>query len=224
MNQDTWRRINLQIALDVGDTASLLQIGRQVAEHADWIEIGTPWIMQEGMAPVRAMREMLPDKTIFADLKIMDAGEHEAGIGFSAGADIVTVLGAASDATICGAIRAAHFHGRKVMVDLIQVTDVFRRLQQVLEFGAHYVGLHNAFDDLEAGLNPSTDIARYTAEAPQAVVIGGGIGPHNIAAIARNRPHTIIVGRLVTGAPDPGQAALELRRILDNLEETAGKS
>jgi len=30
---------------------------------------------------------------VLADLKIMDAGEHEANLAFEAGADIVTVLG-----------------------------------------------------------------------------------------------------------------------------------
>ena len=219
MNQNTSKRINLQIALDVGDSASLLRIGREVAEHADWIEVGTPWIMQEGMAPVRAIREMLPGKHIVADLKIMDAGEHEAGIGFSAGADIVTVLGAASDATISGAIRAAHVHDGKVMVDLIQVVDILERLQQVMRLGAHYIGLHNAFDDLEAGLLPASNIAQFTAFAPQSIIIGGGIGSHNIAAIARHHPHTIIVGRSVTGASNPGQAAKELRRILDHIDD-----
>ena len=216
MNKDTRTSINLQIALDAGGTDSLLQIGRAVAPYAGWIEVGTPWIMQEGMAPVRRVREMLPDHVIVADLKIMDAGEHEAGIGFNAGADIVTVLGAASNATISGAIRAARVHGRKVMVDLIRVADTTARMQEVLQMGAHYVGLHNAFDDLESGLDPEADISRFTALAPGLVIIGGGIGPHNIAAIARHQPCTIIVGRAVTGAPDPAQAAAQLRRILDS--------
>ena len=42
-----------------------------------------------------------------ADLKIMDAGEHEANLAFNAGADIVTVLGVAHDETIRGVVRAA---------------------------------------------------------------------------------------------------------------------
>ena len=218
MKQEPANRINLQIALDVGDSASLMKIGRQVAEYADWIEVGTPWIMQEGMAPVRAMREMLPDKIIFADLKIMDAGEHEAGIGFSAGADIVTVLGAASNATISGAIRAASRCGGKIVVDLIQVREPARRLQEVIQLGAAYIGLHNGFDDLQSGLQLDSDIARYTTLAPGVVSIGGGIDALNIAAIARHRPHTIVVGRAVTGAADPGKAAQELRRILDSLD------
>ena len=167
---------------------------------------------------MRAMREMLPGKTIFADLKIMDAGEHEAGIGFSAGADIVTVLGAASNATISGAIRAAYAHGKKVMVDLIQVVDTLSRTQEVLQMGAHYVALHNAFDDLESGLSPDANISRFTELAPESIIIGGGIGPHNIAAIARHHPHTIIVGRAVTGAANPGKAAQELRSILDHID------
>ena len=45
-----------------------------------------------------------PTATLLADLKIVDAGELEAQIGFDAGADIVTVLGVAHDVTIQGAL------------------------------------------------------------------------------------------------------------------------
>lgn len=222
MDQSGSRRTNLQVALDFGDSACLLPVARQVAAHADWIEAGTPWLMLEGMGPVRALREMLPNKIIVADLKIVDAGEHEAEIGFKAGADIVTVLSMASDATISGAIHAANEHGGKVIVDLLQEADIVGRLQEVLKLGAHYIGLHNAFDDLEAGLKPTSDIAHIIHLAPHSIVVGGGIGSHNIAAIAKHRPCTIIVGRSVTGASSPGKAAEALRAILDNLGNDAG--
>lgn len=216
MNHKTTPKINLQIALDIGGTDSLLRIARAVSPYADWIETGTPWIMQEGISTVHRLREILPEHVIVADLKIMDAGQHEAAIGFSAGADIVTVLGAASNATISGAIQAAHSFGKSIMVDLIQVANPFARLQEVLQMGAHFVGLHNAFDDLQSGLHPEEDISRFTGLAPGKVIIGGGIDAGNIAAIARCQPCTIIVGRAVTGAPDPARAAADLRRILDS--------
>ena len=218
LKQAPYKKINLQVALDVGETASLLGIAHEVAEHVDWFEAGTPWIMSEGMRAVRALREEFPNRIIVADLKIVDAGEFEAGIGFKAGADIVTVLGMASDATIRGAIQAANHHGGKVIVDLLQVSDIVGRLKEILELGAHYVGIHNAFDDLESGLEPTSDIAHITKIAPNAIVIGGGIDSHNIKAIGHHRPCSIIVGRSVTAASNPGAAAKEFRTILDNIQ------
>ena len=52
----------------------------------------------------------------------MDAGETEADIAFSAGADIVTAMAvAAADATIAGALDSARTHGKRLMVDMMQV-------------------------------------------------------------------------------------------------------
>lgn len=58
---------------------------------------------------------------MLADLKIMDAGEHEASLAFAAGADIVTVLGLSADSTVSGAVAAARAAGggRLVMADMI---------------------------------------------------------------------------------------------------------
>ena len=43
MDQSGSRRTNLQVALDFGDSACLLPVARQVAAHADWIEVLFPW-------------------------------------------------------------------------------------------------------------------------------------------------------------------------------------
>jgi 3-keto-L-gulonate-6-phosphate decarboxylase len=67
---------------------------------------------------VRRLKAAFPESLLLADLKIMDAGEHEAGLGFGAGADIVTVLSAAHDETIRGCVRAARRSGgrKEIMV------------------------------------------------------------------------------------------------------------
>src|SRR5690554_5121426 len=107
-------QVKLQLALD-----GTLDAARAVLEAAhsyvDVIEIGTPLIFREGVAAVRWARAAYPGKAILADLKIMDAGEAEAAIAFEAGAGVVTVLGAAADATVCGAVRAARQHGGQIM-------------------------------------------------------------------------------------------------------------
>jgi len=217
VSQNKKERINLQIALDAGDSASLLSIAQATAAYADWMEAGTPWIMWEGIEAVRALRRLLPGETIIADLKIMDAGEYEAGIGFQAGADIVTVLSVAGDATIQGAVRAARNHGGKVLVDMLQERDMAKRIPEVLQMGAHYIGLHNAYDVPEADKEELAEIRSYGRLAPGRIVVAGGINLDNIAEIAQYHPHAIIVGRAVTAAKDPTIVAREIREILDDL-------
>jgi 3-hexulose-6-phosphate synthase len=215
MPQEKADRVRLQIALDFGDTSSLLHIGRQVADYVDWIEAGTPWMMAEGMRAVRALRDAFPDKSIVADLKIVDAGKHEAEIAFAAGADMVTVLGVASDATIRDTLLAARDYGHKVVLDLLQVRHLAERVREVMELGVHYVVVHTGHDDLKAGLEPWSDLALVSRLAQASIVVAGGVGAHNIERISAYRPYAIVIGRSVTEAPDPRTAAKQLREIVD---------
>lgn len=115
--------MKLQVAMDVATLDEALVLSRQVAEYVDIIELGTPLIKHEGVAAISALKSAYPDKIIFADMKTADAGELEADIAFNAGADLVTVMGAADDDTIKGAVASARNHGKGVVADMITVQD-----------------------------------------------------------------------------------------------------
>lgn len=208
-------RTNIQIALDFGDSRTLLRIAARVQEHVDWIEVGTPWLMAEGVAAVRKVRRAFPKHVVVADLKIVDAGDHESRLGFAAGADIVTVLGSASDETIREAIHAAEENNGLVMVDLLNVLDPAGRARQVMGLGADLVVIHAGYDDLLAGKGGHTGLAAAGEAAPGATVVGGGIGPNNVAQICRYRPAAIIVGRAITASNDPVGTARQIRQNAD---------
>ncbi len=115
----------LQIALD-GDLPAALDALARVHPYVGIAEVGTPLIFREGMRALRLIRAAYPQLTLVADLKIMDAGHAEAGIAFEAGADCVTVMALASDATIAGALHSARSHGKRVMIDMMQVAAPWR--------------------------------------------------------------------------------------------------
>ncbi len=111
--------MQIQFAIDTLTTEAALDLAAKAAPSVDVLELGTPLIKAEGLSVITAMKQAHPDKTVFADLKTMDAGELEADIAFAAGADLVTVLGVAGDSTIRGAVAAAEKHGKGIVVDLI---------------------------------------------------------------------------------------------------------
>ena len=80
----------------------------EARESLDIIEVGTPFVMEYGLAPVRKLKQAFPEKLILADLKIADAGYYEAAAAFKSGADIATVLAVTDDATIRNAMTAAY--------------------------------------------------------------------------------------------------------------------
>ena len=127
-----------------------LDILSAVHPHIDIAEIGTPLVFREGMKALRRIRAEYPQPALTADLKIMDAGKAEADIAFDSGADLVTVMAVAADATIAGALNSAAAHGKRVMVDMMQVADTRARALELASLGCDLLCLHTAHDQQAA--------------------------------------------------------------------------
>lgn len=206
--------MKLQVAMDVLTTADALALAGKVAEHVDIIELGTPLIKAEGLRAVTAIKAAHPDKTVFADLKTMDAGELEADLAFTAGADLVTVLGAAGDSTIVGAVAAATKHGKGVVVDLIGIADKVTRAREVTELGAVFVEMHAGLDEqAEPGFTLATLLNQgETARVPFS--LAGGVSVATIASVQRAGARVAVAGGAIYGAEDPAAAAAALRAAI----------
>lgn len=206
------RRILLQLALDRGESPGLLGIARAADPFVDWIEAGTPWILAEGLGAVRELRRAFPGKPIVADVKIADAGAMEAAMAFAAGANMVTVLGLAGDATLKGAVAAGERFGGKIFVDLIHIHDPARRARQAIQLGASGVVYHVAHDDWVEG---SGRLTHPRPEVGSALVIAGGLQLEDVPLVAAWHPVAIVIGRAITEATDPSAAARAFREALD---------
>jgi 3-hexulose-6-phosphate synthase len=206
--------MKLQVAMDVLTTADALALAGAVAAHVDIIELGTPLIKAEGLRAITAIKQAHPDKIVFADLKTMDAGELEAGMAFTAGADLVTVLGTAGDSTIVGAVKAATQHNKGVVVDLIGVADKVSRAREVIALGAEFVEMHAGLDEqAEAGFSLDSLLsAGESAKVPFS--LAGGVSVATIAAVQRAGASVAVAGGAIYGADDPAAAAAELRAAI----------
>lgn len=207
--------MKLQLALD-GDFRESMEVLTRVRPYIDIAEIGTPLIFREGLAAARRLRQVFPDITLLADLKIMDAGEEEAALAFEAGCDLVTVLGVAHDRTVSGAVNAARRHGRRVMADMIQVGHLVARAQRLLELGCDYLCVHTAYDLQSDQESPLADLRRLRSELPASpLAAAGGIKLETIDAVTALRPAIIVVGGAITRAPNPAQAASRIRERMN---------
>jgi 3-hexulose-6-phosphate synthase len=206
--------MKLQVAMDVLTTDDALTLAGQVAPYVDIIELGTPLIKAEGLRAVTAIKQAHPDKIVFADLKTMDAGELEADIAFSAGADLVTVLGTAGDSTIVGAVAAATKHGKGIVVDLIGVADKVTRAREVIALGAVFVEMHAGLDEqAEEGFSLDTLLdAGKSSEMPFS--LAGGVSVATIAAVQNAGADVAVAGGAIYSAADPAAAAAELRAAI----------
>lgn len=206
--------MKLQVAIDLLTTEDALKLAGQVAEYVDIIELGTPLIKAAGLSVVTAMKEAHPDKLVFADMKTMDAGELEADIAFKAGADLMTVLGAADDSTIAGAVKAASAHNKGVVVDLIGVADKVTRAKEVRALGAKFVEMHAGLDEQAKPGFDLQGLLNSGAEARVPFSVAGGVKVGTIKAVQQAGAEVAVAGGAIYSADDPALAAKELREAI----------
>lgn len=213
--------MNLQLAFDFGDLNQLIALAERLGDLIDWLEVGTHLVMQEGIRSVSAFKNAFPTKTIVADLKIVDAGAKEAKLAFDAGADITTVLGCAPDATVIGAVQQAHTQNARIMLDLLGVSNELGRAREAKALGVDLICVHRAWDEGQVTTKSLTDLTAVVRNAGLPLVIAGGITLETVASIFPYRPHTIIVGRAITMAPDPVAVARQFRTLMLAAEKQA---
>lgn len=202
--------MKLQVAMDLLSVEDALALLSKVAEYVDVIELGTPLIKQEGLSAVTRIKQAYPDKTVFADMKTMDAGELEADMAFKAGADLMTVLGVAADSTIAGAVKAAKKHGKGVVADIIGVKDKVARVKELKALGVSLVELHAGLDE-QAQSGYSIDnllAAGKGADIPFS--IAGGVNLDRIESVEEAGAAIAVAGAAIYGAKDPAAAAKAL--------------
>jgi len=206
----------LQIALDFVDLIRALKLAEEAVDGgADWLEAGTPLIKSVGLDCVRELRKKFPHHTIVADMKTMDVGRIEVESASKAGADIVAVLGVASDSTIRECIQAGGHYGAKIMVDLLGVPEFLKRAKETEQMGTDYLGLHTSIDEQMQGKISFEKLSRVAQEVNIPVAIAGGINSENVSKAVEAGATIVIVGGAITKSEDARKATQEIKKAID---------
>ena len=151
----------VQVSIDVTTRAEALALAQgSVNAGVDWLEVGTPLLLAEGLHAVSRFRREFPDMPIVADLKTMDGAGLEAEMMFKAGANMVVVMGQAHDASIIEQVQMARQFEGKVMCDVMLCPDKPGRARRAQELGVDYIIVHTGFDErnMIPGLSPLDDL------------------------------------------------------------------
>ncbi|MGD7043435.1 3-hexulose-6-phosphate synthase [Jeotgalibacillus proteolyticus] len=207
--------MELQLALDLVNIPEAIELVKEVEEHIDVVEIGTPVVINEGLTAVKQMKEAYPNLKVLADLKIMDAAGYEVGQAAKAGADIVTILGAAEDASIKGAVEEAKKQGKKILVDMMAVKDLAARAKEVDALGVDYICVHTGYDLQAEGKNSFEDLQTIKDVVKNAkTAIAGGIKLETLPEVIKVQPDLVIVGGGITGQEDKKAAASAMQKLI----------
>lgn len=191
----TGPKVQLSLDLQSLDDA-LLTAEIAVAAGVDWLEVGTPLILGEGLHAVRALSERFPSHPIIADLKTMDAGFLEAEMMFKAGATFVVVMGVAHAHTVKEAVRAARQYQRYVMGDIMLHGDKVDIARKMEAWGVDVVIVHTGFDErhAEVGKSPLDDLGRVREAVSLPLQVVGGLSIDRAAQMPRLGAELVVIG------------------------------
>jgi 3-hexulose-6-phosphate synthase len=207
--------MKLQLALDLVDIPGAIELVNEVKDHVDVVEIGTPVVINEGLKAVKAVKNAFPHLTVLADLKIMDAAGYEVSQASAAGADIITILAAAEDESIKGAVAEAKKQSKQILADMISVKDIAARANELDELGVDYICVHTGYDLQAVGKNSFEDLATIKSVVKNAkTAVAGGIKLETLPEVIKQQPDLVIVGGGITSKEDKKSTAAKMQELM----------
>ena len=201
--------MDIQVALDRMPLDAAVHLAALVATSTDWIEVGTSLVKQFGEEGIRQIVEASGGTPVLADLKTADDVRYEFEMAFRAGAQAVTVLGAAPEVSIDLAVEVTREHGRELVVDLMGMSE--SRVEALAERLPHRVRLApHVSKDAQGSGQQVQDLLGAWAKGRR-LALAGGITAKDVAGLTDNPDLTVIVGSAITKAADPLAAIEELR-------------
>ena len=203
----------LQFACDQNSLAEAVADVEKIADVVDIVEVGTVLLLQEGKEAIHCLRNMAPDKILAVDPKCVDAGAVVAGNCARAGADCITVVCAASIDTM----RAAAGEVKWIQIELFGDW-TFSQAEEWRKAGFTQVVYHQSRDGAAAGWG-ERDLNRVKrlVEMGFQVSVTGGISRETLHLFADVEVYCFIVGRAISKAENPRQAALDFREELHKI-------
>jgi len=210
------KEIILQVALDLLNDHRALSIAEDsIKGDGDcWLEVGTPLIKSEGMEIVRKLKQTFSDRTIVADMKVMDTGALEVEMAAKAGADVVCVLAASANSTIVDALKSARKYGSKIMADLIGVKDKIARAKELEKLGVDFLCVHIGIDEQMVGKNPVDILEAIVKMTEIPVAVAGGINSETASDAVKAGASIVIVGGAITKAKDVIVATKQIKKAI----------
>jgi 3-hexulose-6-phosphate synthase len=211
---------HLQIALDIINKKVALDIARTAgALNVSVIEAGTPLIKRYGTDIIKELKKETKEALILADMKSADVGDIEVKMAAEAGADIVTVLGCASNETIQSAKEESEQHGILLEVDLINLENPEERMKELEKIGVKAFSFHVPIDvqkKQSSGADKMLEKLRKLEKGNSIISVAGGLNPERINAFKGTGVNVFVVGGYITSSVNFDS---KIRAVLNAIKE-----
>lgn len=184
--------MKLQVAIDRVSLEQAKQfVGR--IDGVDIIEIGTSLTKDFGLDCLRKTRALAKRSKILADIKTMDEGEYEFRNYYEAGADILTVMGAADPETIDICCKIANEYNKEVMIDLLGCDK--NKIKQISHYDEAIYAIHVSKDsDKATSLMEETQHFKEAFPNVKRIAVAGGLDLEKVKTLVLSEIEIVIVG------------------------------
>jgi 3-hexulose-6-phosphate synthase/6-phospho-3-hexuloisomerase len=142
----------------------------------DWIEVGTPLIVYDGIDSIAKIVDHAAGLPVIADLKAADAVYKYFAKASQLGAKAAVVLGVMDNGTIREAVRSGNENKIEVIADMLAVPHdkIPERAKMLEKLGVNYVMIHLGFDEMKYDASKKT--YDMVEEVVSSVKIPVGVG------------------------------------------------
>lgn len=230
-------RAPIAVALDAPDLAKLAQWAGAVGPHVSTLKVGLETFLRDGRSAVDAARAAAPECALFLDLKLHDIPATVAGAARAVSdlaPDYLTVHASGGPTMVAAA--AESLPGTRIVAVTVLTSLSTEDLRSLGLLGAESMSagalaVRLAVAAVDAGARAIVCSPEEVADVRQALagrdvtLITPGVRPAGAAAGDQQRIATpqeamargadlLVIGRPITGAPDPAAAAQAIAREL----------
>jgi 3-hexulose-6-phosphate synthase len=204
--------MKIQLAIDRVSIEKAKEISRQAIHYIDIIEVGTALIKDFGTVSIKEIKEAFPNKIILADMKTIDEGAYEFKAAFNSGADVATVMAAASIDTIKACYKVAEDFGKLMMIDLLEVGN--EKINMLTDFTEAIFCIHSPSDGGKQDLTSLLKEFKERFPKISKVAVAGGVNFQTITSIKEADVDIVIIGGAITKADNIEKAAKKFREMI----------
>lgn len=204
--------MKIQLAIDRVSIENAKEISRQAIPYIDIIEVGTALIKDFGTVSIKEIKQAFPNKIVLADMKTIDEGAYEFKAAFDNGADIATVMGAASIDTLKACYKVAMDFEKLMMIDLLEVG--YEKINLMTDFTDAIFCIHSPSDGGEQDLTSLLKEFKERFPKISKVAVAGGVNYQTITSIKEADVDIVIIGGAITKADNIEQAAKKFREMI----------
>ncbi|MFL0266750.1 orotidine 5'-phosphate decarboxylase / HUMPS family protein [Candidatus Clostridium radicumherbarum] len=204
--------MKIQLAIDRVSIEKAKEISKEASPFIDIIEVGTSLIKDFGVTAIKELKDAFPNKTILADIKTIDEGAYEFKAAYNNGADIATVMAAASIDTIKACYEVSQGFNKVMMIDLLGVDN--EKIDKLKVFNKAIFCIHAPSDGGEKDLTSLLEDFKKMFPEIKNIAVAGGVNYNTITSIKEAEAAIVIIGGAITKACNIEGAARKFRELI----------